>query len=63
MREELKPCPFCGKKIRHYKNVFACSKCGYELVYTHNKFYTMEFDSSRKSHAAMIDAWNRRETC
>ena len=57
---ELKPCPFCGGKVKQYMNMFACSKCGYELIYNDRKFYSEKYPRSRDSHDAMAEAWNRR---
>lgn len=57
MDYELKPCPFCGERVRRVRgfmglNFFKCKKCA-ALVSFDNDYY-----NTHKSKA--IEAWNRR---
>jgi Lar family restriction alleviation protein len=54
---ELKPCPFCGGKVRRAiglmgLNFFRCKECG-AVVSFDNDYY-----NTHKNEA--IEAWNRR---
>lgn len=52
---ELKPCPFCGGKVKKAKNpltraiLFICDHCGADVC-----FYEAEHDSKA------TEAWNKR---
>jgi Lar family restriction alleviation protein len=57
MQNELKPCPFCGGKVKRiigYKglNFFKCIKCGAVMSFD-NDYY-----NTHKNEA--IEAYNRR---
>ncbi len=54
---ELKPCPFCGKKVVRQKgymglNFFKCKNCG-AVISFNNDFCNNNPDKA-------INAWNRR---
>lgn len=56
MREDLKPCPFCGgtdfeKDVTSDGYLFTCKKCGVEV----------NFPGSRLTQALAIGMWNNRE--
>ena len=54
---ELKPCPFCGKKVRRCigfggLNFFKCNSCG-AVVSFDNDYYNSHTNEA-------VKAWNRR---
>ena len=57
MKNELKPCPFCGGKVRMViaplmgTRAFICDKCGADVM-----FYGAEKDTQKA-----VIAWNRRK--
>ena len=56
MSEQLKPCPFCGGKVKMVNGiiartiVFICEKCGADVM----------FFGAEKNKDKAVKAWNRR---
>ena len=58
--QELKPCPFCGEKVRRVigfmgLNFFKCRQCGAVISFD-NDYYNDHQDEA-------IEAYNRRVNC
>ena len=60
MMEKLKPCPFCGGKIKLDEDdfyMFCCDKCGAGITFAKKLEDGTATDCSKKES---IEKWNRR---
>ena len=60
VKEELKPCPFCGGKIKLDEDdfyMFCCDKCGAGITFAKELEDGTATDCNKKES---IEQWNRR---
>ena len=60
MREELKPCPFCGSECVQFDDVGCYSYFREHVIYCEecDAIFTIDFANANKEDVA--EAWNRR---
>lgn len=59
MKNELKPCPFCGECAAHLDEAY--SYYSDKVIYCENCDIVFSLDDCNATEEQLIEAWNRRD--